>query len=376
VGLGSLVLACLLPALSPFMAVAAAVSLKAIGVLSLLAVPVLVLAWFSPRWFCRHGCPVGLLQELVQRARPTARRRWSRTPAVGPALVVLTFGGALLGYPLFLWLDPLAIFQGVLNAWRPPLALATLLASLGLPLLLLLEWVAPRLWCQGLCPLGSTQDLLRRLKQRLQAKRHYAEAHRRVGGIHANPGRRGFLMLFAGAAAALAVKAVRGQSSPPLRPPGSLSDQQFTGLCVRCGNCAQTCPSKIIQPGVNSGGMSGFLAPRLDFTTDYCREDCHRCNRVCPTGAIARLSLAEKQRHIIGLARVDPNNCLMVLGRECNACVTVCPYQAIAMDSLTDPFSPRPTVDPDRCNGCGACESVCPTRPLRAICIHVPASGQ
>jgi len=77
--------------------------------------------------------------------------------------------------------------------------------------------------------------------------------------------------------------------------------------------------------------------------------------------------LAEKSRRVIGLARLDPDTCLMALGRECNACVRVCPYKAIAVDNTLDPFSPRPRVDLDRCNGCGACESVCPTRPERAM---------
>jgi ferredoxin-type protein NapF len=259
---------------------------------------------------------------------------------------------------------------------RQPIALATLLTGLGLPLLLLIDLVAPRLWCQRLCPLGSAQDLLARPREWFRAKPRCPEPDPGVGFTQANQGRRWFLTVIAGVAAALAVKAVRGQTRPPLRPPGSVDDPQFAGVCVRCGNCAQVCPSQVIRPDVSAGGLTGFLAPRLDFTRDYCREDCHGCNRVCPSGAIARLSLAEKRRQIIGLARLDVATCLMVLGRECNACVQTCPYQAIAVDSSVDPFSPRPHVDPNRCNGCGACETVCPTRPFRAMRVLTSAGGQ
>jgi Pyruvate/2-oxoacid:ferredoxin oxidoreductase delta subunit len=75
------------------------------------------------------------------------------------------------------------------------------------------------------------------------------------------------------------------------------------------------------------------LAPRLRFDRDYCREDCHRCNPVCPSGAIARLSLADKRRRVIGQAVVDLDRCLLALGSECTACIQKCPCQAIAMQS-------------------------------------------
>jgi ferredoxin-type protein NapF len=484
-----------LPALSPFIAVASAISVRAVSVLALLSLPVLLLVMIYPRWFCRHGCPVGLLQEILENRmlrwrRPAGREqpplaanpvaadvsplhlhprepesiradsrrllrfrslkrkseRGSLTPtpspnggegdqkrvegerrakslrqnvprrrrqrlSIGPWLVLLTFGGALLGYPLFLWLDPLAIFNGFLNAWRQPIALATLLTGLGLPLLLLLDVIAPRLWCQHICPLGATQDVLvwpRRLGRRnsrcevlpaADEERRVSgnqgpltpalspdggegdrrpgsgknastsSRHRRMDGVAL--GRRWFLGACVGAAGAFAMKSVRGKIAPPLRPPGSLDEPRFTGVCVRCGNCAQVCPSKIVQPDFGASGVAGFLTPRLRFDEDYCREDCHRCNEVCPSGAIARLSLADKRRNVIGRAVVNLDLCLLAQGRECTACIQKCPYEAIAMHSADGGFSNEPRVVLDRCNGCGACEAVCPTQPGRAIRVQV-----
>lgn len=366
----------LLPALSPFIAMASVVVLRTAGVLVLLALPMLLLALIFPRWFCRYGCPVGLLQEMVARLRPNPPRYWRKWPVIGQWLVLLTLGGALLGYPLFLWLDPLAIFNGFLNAGRQPLAPATLLTGLGLPALLLLDWVVPHLWCQRICPLGATQDFLAEPRRWLRAKPRGAPPPTNGPGH----GRRRVLVALTGAVGALTVKAVRGQTPPLLRPPGALDERRFTGVCVRCGNCAQACPSKIIQPDLGAGGAAGFLTPRLSFADDYCREDCHRCDEVCPSGAITRLSLADKRTRVIGLAVVDPDRCLLVQGRECTACIQKCPYGAISMRSSDGGFSNEPSVTQDRCNGCGACQSVCPVRPVRAIRVQarvvMPASSR
>jgi len=411
----------ILPALSPFIALASVVSVREVSGLALLALPVVVMGMLSRRWFCRYVCPVGLLQEFVEQlrnpakvirprhrrlfrarlgrgpklcpatpeeaareahvtaiglaegARSSGARPWRRWPALGPWLVLLTVGGAVVGYPFFFWLDPLAIFNGFLNSWREPIALATLLTGLGLPVLLLLELVAPQVWCQRLCPLGATQDFLVWPRRRLQLSQRRADLDSVNSAIQMNPARRWFLATCAGAAGALALRAVRAESSPLLRPPGSLGDGRFTGVCVRCGNCAQVCPAKIIQPDFGDGGLPGLLAPRLRFDQDYCREDCHRCNEVCPSGAIAPLSLADKRRRIIGRAVADVSLCLLAQGRECTACIQKCPYQAIAMHSADGGFSNEPRVFADRCNGCGACEAVCPTRPERAIHVHALA---
>ena len=276
---------------------------------------------------------------------------------------------------MFLWLDPLAILAGGLNAWRTPLTGAAVMAGLGLPVLLLLEFCWPRLWCARVCPLGAGQEMLwqgrRRLRRVFAPRAPGARSGPSTGGrataavAFACQNRRGFLAASAGAVGATICRGAHG-STPPLRPPGALREEQFGGVCVRCGNCARVCPSHIIGPDLE-GGWAAWLAPRLDFSRDYCREGCHRCNLACPSGAIARLSLTGKRGQVIGLARLNADTCLMALGRECSACVQACPYGAIAIDGRLDPFSPRPRVERDRCTGCGACEAVCPTRPVRAV---------
>jgi len=85
--------------------------------------------------------------------------------------------------------------------------------------------------------------------------------------------RRWFLAACAGVAGAFAVRTVRAETPLRLRPPGALDEQSFTGVCVRCGNCAQVCPTRIVQPDFGTNGVAGFLTPRLRFDDDYCRED-------------------------------------------------------------------------------------------------------
>lgn len=356
-----------LPALSPFVAVASMVALRAVGVLVLLAVPVLVLVLWWPRWFCRYACPTGFLQEGVERLRRKPGGGWRRFPFLGRWLVFITLGGALLGYPVFLWLDPLALFHGFFNAWRQPLAWVSLATGLGLPVLLLLDLLWPRLWCQRLCPLGATQELL------AWPRRWWRPALRCDDGDVASAvsgggqGRRYFMAACGAGLGAWLARLAGSRGAAPLRPPGAVAEDRFRGACVRCGNCARACPSRIIHPDVGASGVAGFLTPALRFDGDYCREDCHRCNEVCPSGAIARLSLAEKRRRLIGAARVDLNLCWLAEGRECTSCIKRCPYEAITIQTSADGFSTQPLVDLAKCNGCGACEVACPVSPRRAI---------
>ncbi len=353
----------LLPAFSPFVAGCGALAARTVGTVALLVLPVLLLVLLVRRGFCRFACPTGLLLELVARLRgadaPDVPKKFPRLNSV---IALLTLGGAALGYPLLLWLDPLALFNGFLGAWRWPLQLVTLAAGVPLVVVLVLELIRPGLWCARLCPLGATQEWLAWPRERLQ------------GEPPPIAGRRAFLAAGGGAVGVLLVGVARGQQQP-LRPPGALGAEKFSGVCLRCGNCERACPARIIRPDLGATGLANLLTPTLRFATDYCRENCTQCLEVCPSGALARLPLEQKRRHIIGRAQLDLDSCLLAAGQECTECIKSCPFEALAVQSKDGGFSTQPVLDAAKCNGCGACEANCPVRPRRAIRVISPTGA-
>ena len=70
----------------------------------------------------------------------------------------------------------------------------------------------------------------------------------------------------------------------------------------------------------------------------------------------------------IGVAVWHKDNCLANKGEKCDNCARHCPVGAIAM---IDYEGKRiPTVNAEMCIGCGACENLCPSRPLSGMCIE------
>lgn len=362
---------------SPMVALATVVAAPAARWTIAIGIGILLWALWRRRAFCRHVCPVGVLQGVCRgrwrHGRGAVARVTLRWP-VGSWLFLLTLGGALVGYPLFLWLDPLALFGAALNAWRGPVTLCAFVAGIALPAILLLEMFEPRLWCMRFCPLGAMQDwafsIARRVVRWPVAIREGAlparQAFRSVWERD-DLARRTFIAVGAGAAWGLLVRSARAHGTGAIRPPGAVDEDRFTGLCIRCGNCIRACPPQILQQDILRHGVAGLLAPVASFDSGYCREDCHRCTEVCPSGAIVKLGLAEKRRVVMGLARIDESICLLATGGECTACITQCPYEALAVAGSPDGFASRPELYLEKCTGCGACEAACPVRPTRAI---------
>ncbi|HUT12293.1 MAG TPA: 4Fe-4S dicluster domain-containing protein [Thermoguttaceae bacterium] len=369
------------PGASPFVATAATIATRSVGVAALIAAPVLVVVLVRRRWFCRWLCPVGLMAECAGRLSPVSASRCRRVPPIGKAVVLLSLAGACFGFPFLLWLDPLVLFSAAFGLAHDPLPSAGRIAAGALAGLLVLSFALPGVWCRRLCPLGATQELAA-MPGRVFSRRRMASAQQGDGDERNRPWlpRRSVLAMALGAVCAGVgarfglVGRAQGQErlSSVLRPPGAAPPWQFPQLCLRCGNCVRACPAGIIRAARQSETIGDWLTPVVSIENDYCREDCCACTQVCPSGAIIPGNAAAKHQRPIGLAHVDLNRCRLTQNLDCHErCVKECPYEAITMREWSwEDGLIYPIVHAQKCPGCGACVLAC--SPMDAIRVLPP----
>jgi ferredoxin len=314
---------------------------------SLLFIAILLLEAWQPRFWCRHLCPQGALLSLVSRFSLLNRR-------VSPACS--NCGLCRSACPMN------AIPQDEHNTDYSDCTFC--------------------LECEAACPVKGTSFGFGGLAlAQWRPSPHLMPAgkvNRRQGEYIASdsaiPGqglsRRQFLQGIGAVAAGLAMMPLtRLEKRPvPLRPPGALPEAKFLNVCIACQECIRVCPTHGLQAAFLQTGLSRIGMPVLVPRLGGCAlgVSCNQlCEQVCPVKAILPVSQKDLK---LGMAYVDHTLCLAWdQGVKCLVCVEACQYKAAT------PYQGKVVVDPDKCVGCGFCESGCP---VPGSAIHVfPKDG-
>lgn len=168
-----------------------------------------------------------------------------------------------------------------------------------------------------------------------------------------------------------------------VRPPGGQDESLLLEGCVRCGRCVEACPHGVVKFARMEDGFVNMRTPVLSFEANWCDwcedEGTPRCVAVCPTGALRLPDGASFESVVMGRAEIDEESCLAYRDNGCRLCADACPLEAILVNEDN-----RVVVREERCNGCGACEAVCPSlqygsvgnRGVNERAIVVRAKGQ
>jgi len=163
--------------------------------------------------------------------------------------------------------------------------------------------------------------------------------------------RRSFIGFAGKFALASVILSVFGQASTEVdarRPPGAVEEPLFSGICVRCGRCAEVCPQKIITLLPLSVGLRNANTPVLT-SNGVCKRELD-CIQACPSGALQKITTAELK---IGTAIINEARC-----RNCGLCIPTCTQIADAIKWTAD--KKKVYIESDVCVGCAACIPECP----------------
>lgn len=310
-----------------------------------LFVSVIGLGLLGPRFWCRYVCPSGATFSLFSLARLRERRATSECTRCGKCVAACPFDAIRA------------------DGFTTRIGDCALCGT-----------------CRAACPVAAIEYV-----PRWRALHDEAEP---AEGPSPFVTRREFLIAAgAGAVAALGIRwssgAASGSRTRLLRPPGSMEEEKFLDLCIRCGECFKVCPGPVLHPAGFEAGLEALWTPVAVPSWAGCHQDCNACGQVCPTGAIRPLPLEEKRKTPMGLAVVNTRTCLPHSGeQDCQLCFEECQaagYDAIEMRTISLEVGDvpegvlsaaeleeagrirAPFVKPEACVGCGLCEYRCHT---------------
>lgn len=358
------------------------------------------------RVYCSTVCPLGLYQELLTlifRRKKLKVKESGKWFVFAKYLLAAAVFGALCGSSAILvkFIDPYSLFGSAATG----VTLGTAAACLLVPLV----WFKGRFFCTCICPVGTVLGLISKfavnkiyiendkciscglcaakcpsdcinfkdkkvdneacvkcfkcLSSCGKGALHYGIDKGKTNNPPFNPVRRKLIIgavaaaVFAGAfkGSAELKNKITAKIKGVILPAGAGNAKEFANCCLNCNLCVQNCPMKILKKADKD-----FSAVHIDFSDSFCDYNCNECMKACPSGAIKRLSLAEKQKTQIAVAKVNSEMCI-----GCGLCVMTCPKKAI---TKTDENISM--VHQDMCIGCGACKIACPVSAIEVFTVE------
>lgn len=140
-------------------------------------------------------------------------------------------------------------------------------------------------------------------------------------------------------------------------PAGAINEKNILNKCLNCNLCISVCPNNVIKKA-----NENFSTIHIEYDgKNYCKYDCNECSKACPSGALKNISLEEKQKTQIAVAKVNPDKCI-----KCGNCIFECPTKAISRTSYKVPS----VVDESKCIGCGLCKKVCNSYAINIFAVN------
>lgn len=361
------------------------------SVIALVLFSILLISTFLfGRFYCSLICPFGIAQELFALVLKKKNSLQKNLP-VKYFIMALSFGFLIGGSVLLIrYIDPYTLFGSAFSA--------SLLGLITLACVLILVFFKNRYFCTNICPVGAVLGLISKfslnkininsekcvscglcakvcpsgcinhkektvdneacikcLKCLNECKKdaiNYGIPPKKE--VKFSPKRRNILvaasvlLLFGGAikAGVEIGKNFASKIKNIILPPGAKNANRMANKCLNCNLCIENCPNKIL-----SKANSDFCAVHIDYTKGegFCKFDCNECSKVCPSGAIKRISLEEKQKTRIAIASFKKEICT-----RCETCVQKCPTGAISLDDKKEPI-----LDATKCIGCNKCAKSC-----------------
>lgn len=139
-------------------------------------------------------------------------------------------------------------------------------------------------------------------------------------------------------------------------PPGAVDTNRMANKCLNCNLCIENCPNKILEKANDT-----FPTVHINYSKGegYCKFDCKNCSEVCPSGAIKKISIEEKQKTRIGMAMLKTDFCT-----KCGKCIKRCPTQAISR------INKEIIIDGSKCIGCGRCAKICKHKAIEIFAVN------